>query len=404
MREWSYKSSFAAVGLAVLIAFVVELLCGGREFEMPAWPGNAYLLLAFLSALLIMHLFRGRAGAARALSKIPMALAAITAFSAFCVLAGVIPQRSGAGGLLQLSGLSHLTSSLPFLVSGGVLLACLGLAILSRMRPPRLCNLGFVCNHLGLFLIVAGGAFGSGDFKRGMIVFRQSQSSAEARDERGARVELPFTLTLKDFAVEYFPAETALFEKGPGADPPMLVYSAVAAAGQVSRLGEWEVTVEEFLSSAEEDGRGGFIGFSAGGGVAAARVRALNTASKEAAAGWISARGAERAPRHLMLDSRSVILLKHGSPRQFRSVLRAEFEDGSVIDGITLEVNKPYQLAGWQLYQAGYNQSAGQGADISAVEAVRDPWLVVVYIGIFMLMAGTLELLRRRTLFQGGGK
>ena len=58
-----------------------------------------------------------------------------------------------------------------------------------------------------------------------------------------------------------------------------------------------------------------------------------------------------------------------------------------------IEVNKPVSIDGWKIYQTGYDEMLGRWSDRSVIELVRDPWLPVVYIGIFMILIGTLYLL-----------
>jgi hypothetical protein len=43
------------------------------------------------------------------------------------------------------------------------------------------------------------------------------------------------------------------------------------------------------------------------------------------------------------------------------------------------------------IYQYGYDESMGKYSRQSVFELVRDPWLPLVYTGIFMLLAGALS-------------
>jgi len=56
-------------------------------------------------------------------------------------------------------------------------------------------------------------------------------------------------------------------------------------------------------------------------------------------------------------------------------------------------VNNPYKFKGWTIYQSGYDEQMGKWSEISIIRLVRDPWLPVVYTGIFMLLAGALLML-----------
>ena len=59
-------------------------------------------------------------------------------------------------------------------------------------------------------------------------------------------------------------------------------------------------------------------------------------------------------------------------------------------ESISLEVNKPYYIDGWKLYQMGYDYELGRWSNTSIIEVIRDPWLRIVYAGIFMMLAGAM--------------
>jgi hypothetical protein len=47
---------------------------------------------------------------------------------------------------------------------------------------------------------------------------------------------------------------------------------------------------------------------------------------------------------------------------------------------------------GYSLYQLSYDENYGKWSAISVIEAVKDPWLPAVYLGIFMMLAGSVYL------------
>ena len=58
----------------------------------------------------------------------------------------------------------------------------------------------------------------------------------------------------------------------------------------------------------------------------------------------------------------------------------------------TIEVNSPLTIDNWKIYQFSYDESMGKYSKTSVFELVYDPWLKIVYAGIFMLLAGSLFL------------
>lgn len=56
-------------------------------------------------------------------------------------------------------------------------------------------------------------------------------------------------------------------------------------------------------------------------------------------------------------------------------------------------VNKPYSFKRWKIYQYGYDEKMWKESKLSIFEVLKDPWLNVVYIGIYMLLGGAVLLL-----------
>ena len=89
----------------------------------------------------------------------------------------------------------------------------------------------------------------------------------------------------------------------------------------------------------------------------------------------------------------------NGSPKRFASEIQILTKSGKNIE-TTVDVNKPYEVDGWKIYQYGYDTQMGAQSQISILELVSDPWLPLVYTGFYMMLAGaavmTLMVLWRR--------
>ena len=86
-----------------------------------------------------------------------------------------------------------------------------------------------------------------------------------------------------------------------------------------------------------------------------------------------------------------------GSPRRFASDIQILTQTGKNIQ-TTVEVNKPVEVDGWKIYQYGYDTQMGAMSQTSILELVSDPWLPLVYTGIYMMLAGAV------CMFLFGGK
>lgn len=78
-----------------------------------------------------------------------------------------------------------------------------------------------------------------------------------------------------------------------------------------------------------------------------------------------------------------------GSPKRFASEIKILTMTGKHIQ-TTVDVNKPYEVDGWKIYQYGYDTQMGAESQISILELVSDPWLPLVYSGIYMMLAGAV--------------
>ena len=78
-----------------------------------------------------------------------------------------------------------------------------------------------------------------------------------------------------------------------------------------------------------------------------------------------------------------------GSPRRFASDIQILTKTGKNIQ-TTVEVNKPVEVDGWKIYQYGYDTQMGAMSQYSILELVSDPWLPLVYTGIYMMLAGAV--------------
>lgn len=80
-----------------------------------------------------------------------------------------------------------------------------------------------------------------------------------------------------------------------------------------------------------------------------------------------------------------------GSPKRFASEIRIQTKSDKSIETV-VDVNKPYKVDGWKIYQYGYDTQMGAQSQVSILELVCDPWLPFVYTGIYLMLAGAVCL------------
>jgi hypothetical protein len=78
-----------------------------------------------------------------------------------------------------------------------------------------------------------------------------------------------------------------------------------------------------------------------------------------------------------------------GSPKRFASEIQILTKSGKNIH-TTVDVNNPFEVDGWKIYQYGYDTQLGPMSQTSILELVSDPWLPYVYTGIYLMLAGAI--------------
>ena len=90
-----------------------------------------------------------------------------------------------------------------------------------------------------------------------------------------------------------------------------------------------------------------------------------------------------------------------GKPKRFASEIQILTKSGNNIQ-TTVEVNKPVDVDGWKIYQYGYDTQMGAMSQTSILELVSDPWLPLVYTGIYMMLAGAVCFMLLAIPWAGG--
>ena len=90
-----------------------------------------------------------------------------------------------------------------------------------------------------------------------------------------------------------------------------------------------------------------------------------------------------------------------GMPRRFASDIQILPKTGKKIQA-TVEVNKPVEVDGWKIYQYGYDTQMGAMSQYSILELISDPWLPLVYTGIYMMLAGAILMMLRAIPWRQG--
>jgi hypothetical protein len=202
---------------------------------------------------------------------------------------------------------------------------------------------------------------------------------------------MPFSMKLLDFNIELYNPKIAVADRSKG----KIVQKhgetlPVIHKGFETTLIDWKISVMEYLPFAIKTDSG-YIQVDKPGSMAVAFVETRDIITGDTASGWIASGSLMFDPRFLSLKRSQILILTEPEPRKFESLVVIKDAKG-VTDTVKLEVNKPHRVKGWKLYQISYDTRMGKYSTLSVIEAVKDPWLPLVYTGILLLLGGAIYL------------
>jgi len=390
---WGYREGLS-ISLGLLITgFALEAATGGTGLKSPSFPYNLVILIALLNVILFLHAFFRDKPVIRWLSSVPASLSAIILLTFLVLLLGLTPQPSIETHVIQKHlGLSHVVRSYPFFLAMLFFFLTLGLVTLRRGFPVKKKSIGFLLNHAGLWITLAAAFGGSGDMQRLTVTLQEGKDySNNAVNAEGEGIPLSIAFKLLDFSIEEYPPKIFLIQTSSLEIVKQKQVSYLESTqGKKHTFGDWEVQVLAFLPSALQQDTG-FIQSTIMGAPPAALVEAKSKGTATTLTGWISSGSFMYPPVFMRVDEKYSLAMAAPEARKYSSDIEFITREGKT-GRFLLEVNKPEKINGWKIYQVSYQAKTGKWSPESTIELVRDPWLPVVYTGIFLLMAGALYL------------
>jgi hypothetical protein len=388
------------------VGFALQPIKG--NFPLLAWPLNGYVLAGFVTLLIAGRVTLPQTVFWKWLTGIPLALCSLGALLVLSLLAGIMPQDAAANVApwAKQLGLHQVFSSWPFVLTMAVLLINLGLTALKWLWPFQWNHIPFLLNHVGLWVALTCGLLGAGDIARLNLILPEHSASHLAYDAQGQGHALPFAVYLKSFTLDEFTPMVLLADHHSGQNlwqkgDPMIeltpgrqgLLPTHAKAGQFTQ--GYHIEVLRFLAHGRlgRDTQQGLVYRASSDKIdpPASLIKISNPRTGADATGWITRGGPTALPQTLALEGVDA-MMSEARPKRFESQVLIAHPDHHVSEA-RLEVNKPITVAGWRLYQKSYEQQIGSGAQVSIVEAIRDPWLPAVYTGVCMLLLAACGLL-----------
>lgn len=331
------------------------------------------------------------------LTGVPLAIVSILAVALVASVGGIVTSET----LAKRFGMASVYSSWPFAMVMLVMMVNLFGVSVKRFYPMNWRNFCFALNHLGLTVAILGGAMSAAGLQRARMLVIPGEANAVAEMEDGSKVNLPFKATLKEFTLENFPPVLMIVnmnKKDAHGHEDVKPGQILLKPGMTETVQGVTVAVHEYLPAAAQMGSDwrAFPGLK--GAAPAARVTATDRAGNKTE-GWISSGGVVSMSGHMIPIQPAAVFVGKGMavtlaaprPKEFRSDV--VIERGGKKETRTIKVNEPIVVDGYKLYQVSYNEELGAASQESVLEVVRDRGLPVVYLGLYLLLAGAAVML-----------
>lgn len=430
-KPYTLKEGTAIVAGLLVTGGLLQVTLGPLEWGLFAWPANFITLILFIFLLIVAFLLRKRLYFCLFMSTMQAAIPAIAAAAILTLIMGVTKQVAEGKRPMDPLGLTKMLSFWPFILVYVWMTAILGEVTINQIARFSWRRFPTLVSHVGLFLILTCGTLGSADMLRVKMYCETGQPEWRGLDAFNNVHQLPVAIQLEKFTIDEYPPKLMLIDKTgrplPQDKPENLLVDNGMKSGQlldckidilkridnavpvmlskmIGKMPEGMMGNIRMDSLGQARNKDGYIASDASGSACALLVRVtrgvnangssdsnLIKGQKQVVTGWITSGSYLFPYQALRLKDGRMLAMPNREPRRFASLVNIYTQSGQNIQ-TEIEVNKPFTIEGWKIYQLSYNEQMGKWSNLSVFELVTDPWLPVVYIGIFMLLIGAVGM------------
>ena len=430
-KPYTLKEGTAIVAGLLVTGGLLQVTLGPLEWGLFAWPANFITLILFVFLLIVAYLLRKRSYFCLFMSTMQAAIPAIAAAAILTLIMGVTKQVAEGKRPMDPVGLTKMLSFWPFILVYVWMTAIVGEVTINQIARFSWRRFPTLVSHVGLFLILTCGTLGSADMLRVKMYCETGQPEWRGLDAFNNVHQLPVAIQLERFTIDEYPPKLMLIDKTgrplPQDKPENLLVDNGMKSGQlldckidilkridnavpvmlskmIGKMPEGMMGNIRMDSLGQARNKDGYIASDASGSACALLVRVtrgvnangssdsnLIKGQKQVVTGWITSGSYLFPYQALRLKNGRMLAMPNREPRRFASLVNIYTQSGQNIQ-TEIEVNKPFTIEGWKIYQLSYNEQMGKWSNLSVFELVTDPWLPVVYIGIFMLLIGAVGM------------
>jgi hypothetical protein len=390
---WGYKESLVVVAGFILVGWLLQLTIGDFDYETIRFPGNIILLSAIFIVVFLLSL-KHKTPFFSWLSGIPLSVSVIGAMLLLGIIMGLVMQAPTSGHSHHIFGFDAMTRSWAFVLVYFLTIINLSSVVIRRLLHFNLRDYAFYLNHIGLLLLLMSAGMGAADLRRYVMYVEEGNTEWRVYNEEKEVLELPVAIKLNDFYMEEYNPKLAILDKSTGdaipkTKPQMIQIDTLQP---VFEIAGWKIEVKEFLQDAIRNSDSTYRYMPMPGACPAALVTVTNPKEKIEKTGWACCGNFAQLYMTLELNEELSLVMTRPEAKLFRSDIVVYTESEKAI-AHKLEVNKPLSIDNWMIYQYGYDTDRGRASAWSSFELVYDPWLLWVYIGLWMFIAGSVLLM-----------
>jgi len=398
-QPWRYIEGWTISGGILITGIILQFFLGKITHEAFHFPVNLISGTVFLFLLVLFHLISKKVRGLQWFSGYTAAVTSLSSLFLLVIIMGLTRQSSSGLSLQSVfarTGFMQMTVSWQFVLLFLYFLWILGLVTLKRISCFKWKDTGFILNHAGLFIALFAAFWGSCDLQRLRMTAPLNAPEWRATDEKNEMVELPLAIELKSFTIDEYPPKLMLLDNTTGEALPKKQPQNVSVETSpfTAQLMDWDLEITRYLSSAaaiSNKDTVNFVSYNEEGATAALYVKARNRTDKTEKEGWVSCGSFVFPYSSLRLNKEVSLIMPEREPKHFASDVTVYTQSGDVKKAV-VEVNKPFTIAGWKIYQLSYDEAMGKWSQHSVFELVKDPWLPAVYLGMGLLIAGSVFL------------
>lgn len=207
MLSSRYRQMIGRCTFLLLVGTALQLSVGHVDTaSFLYYPMSLVVAVNYLYLLILFYSKSDSVKFLRTLYDRPAYLTSLASLLVLTLFFGLIPQDGSTEGLWGILGFTRMSSSCIFVLFLMQFLTALGMKVVDDVYHWRKRKMPVVLMHVAFFVVLLASVMGSGEKVRLRVMTLQDRPVSVGMMASGKMMELPFSLTLKEFSMEKYPS------------------------------------------------------------------------------------------------------------------------------------------------------------------------------------------------------